>query len=378
MGAQMMFTQFRRGALCGASLIAAMAGQAAAQDHIIISGGKPDAHGVAPLFAVIQRQSTHAQGTTPTGSPPPTWTYSYSYQGRTYSTMFVGTPVSQFKSTTVPVYLVPIAMQCNGTTYDPTVVQQNGVSIIQNVINSPIFQKSVKYVQGGRNLGTTQYIDAFQRATLWGIAGAHTGYHVLLGNTQGSTLFVEPVQTLNLNSCENETDFNTNVVTADIGEYDAAVRALITSLGIPANALPLFITTQSYLTSSGCCIGGYHTYFQARSQPYASATYITTSGAFSEDVSALSHEIGEWMDDPYGISFVPVACGIKALLEVGDPLENGQPGHPFGTYAYPVNGVTWHLQDLVLLPYFGAPANISVNHWSTFQGQTLSVCQNGG
>ena len=28
--------------------------------------------------------------------------------------------------------------------------------------------------------------------------------------------------------------------------------------------------------------------------------YIDHPGAFSQDVSALSHEIGEWMDDPLG------------------------------------------------------------------------------
>jgi hypothetical protein len=35
------------------------------------------------------------------------------------------------------------------------------------------------------------------------------------------------------------------------------------------------------------------------------------------------------------------------------------------------------LQDLATLPYFGAPANTSVNDWFTFQGESLSVCQNG-
>jgi hypothetical protein len=101
-------------------------------------------------------------------------------------------------------------------------------------------------------------------------------------------------------------------------------------------------------------------------------TYIDQPGLFSQDVSALSHEVGEWTDDPFINNNTP--CGI---LENGDPLEGGQPGHPFGDYQYPLNGFTFNLQDLVTLEYFGAPANTSVNNFFTLQGQTLSVCQNG-
>ena len=75
----------------------------------------------------------------------------------------------------------------------------------------------------------------------------------------------------------------TNLIMANINVYDPKIQALIASLKIPSNALPLFITTQTYLSSSngtsGCCIGGYHS-VSSSGQPYSSATYITTSGAF--------------------------------------------------------------------------------------------------
>lgn len=38
---------------------------------------------------------------------------------------------------------------------------------------------------------------------------------------------------------------------------------------------------------------------------------------------------------------------------------------------------TYNLEDLVTLSYFGAPACTSVNGFRTFQGQSLTVCQNG-
>lgn len=47
-------------------------------------------------------------------------------------------------------------------------------------------------------------------------------------------------------------------------------------------------------------------------------------------------------------------------------------------YPYSVDGFTYHPQDLVTIEYFGAPANTSVNNFFTFQGEKLSVCQNGG
>jgi hypothetical protein len=57
----------------------------------------------------------------------------------------------------------------------------------------------------------------------------------------------------------------------------------------------------TYLTQGGsCCIGGYHSSEGSVSNPqsYAEAAYVDHVGAFSQDVSALSHEIGEWADDP--------------------------------------------------------------------------------
>jgi hypothetical protein len=342
------------------------AAPAMATGVLVQHGGKPNAQGVAPKFAVIRRLQPNWHGSL---KPlPPTWVESYTYKSRKYSETFIGTNPTGGVSTTVPVYIVPIKVVYGSTSYDPTVVQANGVSVIQNVLNSPLFNSSVDYVQGGTNLGTTQYEDAFQRGTLWGTVSSHTGYHVLLSTT------VEPVQTVTIPT-KNGKLINafgaTNLIMANINTYDPKITALISALGIPSNALPQFITTQVYLSStnstSGCCIGGYHS--TSGGQPYSDASYITTVGAFAQDVSALSHELGEWIDDPYTNNNSP--CGI---FEVGDPLEGNT---NYGGYKYTVGGVTWNLQDLALLPYFGAPTSTSVNGWSTFQGETLGVCANG-
>jgi hypothetical protein len=164
------------------------------------------------------------------------------------------------------------------------------------------------------------------------------------------------------------TEFGVKVALVDINYMDNQIAAFLAAHPeITGGALPIFMTYNTYLTDAGCCIGGYHSFNGV--QTYAHYSYIGTPGAFSQDVSALSHEIGEWVLDPFTNNNSP--CGI---LENGDPLE-GEVN--YGDYPYSIGGFTYHLQDLVYVPYFGAPATTSVSSQFTFQGTHLTVCQNG-
>jgi hypothetical protein len=125
-----------------------------------------------------------------------------------------------------------------------------------------------------------------------------------------------------------------------------------------------------YWTEGGCCVGGYHS--ANGTQTYATFTYLPYSGVFSQDVSALSHEVSEWMDDPLTNGGNGTPCGI---LEVGDPLEGT--GN-YGSYHYTLHGFQYNLQDEVFLGYFGAPLSTSVNSWYSFQNYPFTqICQNG-
>jgi len=55
---------------------------------------------------------------------------------------------------------------------------------------------------------------------------------------------------------------------------------------------------------------------------------------------------------------VPSQCGAGAILEVGDPEEGFT---NYGAFPYALSGFSYNLQDLVFLPYFGAPTTTSVN-----------------
>ena len=305
----------------------------------------------------------------------PTWTGSFTYNNTKYTYRMVGFNPTQGATSTVEAYIIPIKMVITTKTgtrsYNPGHILPDGNSVIKGTVKSPIFDSTTTYIQGGTNVGTTQYTDAFQRANFWGIVHTQTGYHLKLGGPK-----VLPIQTMSPPKADGALGnaFGVNPAgLVNINWFDPQAHALITTLAIPANVIPIFLTYNVYLTNgspilNNCCIGGYHTYDGV--QAYMQFSYVDVPGAFSQDVSALSHEAGEWADDPLTNNNSP--CGI---LEVGDPEEGFA---NYGAFPYSLHGFTYNLQDLVMLPYFGAPTSTSVNGWYSFQGNSsLFVCSNG-
>ena len=120
----------------------------------------------------------------------PTWNGSFTYSGHTYTYNMVGAAPSSNATTTIPVYIIPLKIVITSgsttTTYDAEHVLTNGRTVIQNVVDSPIFDSTTKYDQGGTVVGTTQYIDAFQRANFWGTVSTIPNYHLLLERTDSA------------------------------------------------------------------------------------------------------------------------------------------------------------------------------------------------
>jgi hypothetical protein len=290
----------------------------------------------------------------------------------------VGTnPASSNATSTVTVWVIPIKFVFDAShgnkTFDPQHKLSNGRTVTQNTLKSPLFNAGIDFKQGATDLGNTQYEDAFQRGTWWGKnVKKNTNYHVLLKTV------VKPEQTINCTdaSCQVATiNFGGPSITAgleDINVYDGQVQSIMSKLGATPDVVPLFIWYDIYLTSGGgCCIGGYHSANNAQpgGQTYNNAAYADVKGIFSQDVSAMSHELGEWMDDPFVDNFV--GCQDNSILEVGDPLEGGP---NFGAFPYKLNGFTYNLQSLVWIGYFGAPPSDSANKWLSFQNDESHVC----
>jgi len=344
---------------------------AAAQDAQIEPGSE------RPMFTRLQ-PSLHSPKNIieAAATPLETWNGSFTYNGTNYSYNMVGAGPSgtaTIAAMVVPVQIVITNRNRTQTIYDPNTVVSGtgGKTAVTNTTASPIFRSAVDFVSGSTDLGTTQYIDAFQRANFWGMGGS-TAHLLLGGPTVATKITLKPSSRYG----KTGTVFGFTAGLVDINWFDAQLHTIMTNMGIQPNTFPIFLTYNVYLTQNGqCCIGGYHSSTGSISAPqaYAHATYVSRAGAFAQDVSALSHEVGEWADDPLvvNINGNNTPCGI---LEVGDPLGNNP---NYGAYPYPVNGFTYNLQDLVTLPYFGAPASTSVNGEFTFQGEGLTVCQKG-
>jgi hypothetical protein len=307
-----------------------------------------------------------------------TWNGSISYGGHNYNFTMVGTdPATTNTTTTVTAYIIPVAMNytkavygANHKVFDPLVDTQNGVSIVQNVLNSPLFN-NVDWNWGGTDVGTEAYNDAFQRASFWQDVTTNSSYHVVLSPSVLTELKLKPSKSQGGAVVNNPFGGSGKVGEMNINSFDTALQSYIRShTQITQAAVAIFVTDNIYLTSGGCCIGGYHSATNGN-QTYMTATYAYSPGkfVFSSDISAFSHEIGEWYADPLITSNSP--CG---LLEVGDPLETLA---NYGTFSVTFGGVTWHPQALATMEYFGDPANFSVNNWLDNQHLLSSVCQNG-
>jgi len=342
-------------------------------------GGVTAAQKALPLFTVMPNNVPWHHATLRPAAQLVQWNGSFvDRTGATITYTMVGPdPSGTNTTTTIPVVIVPVKMvygAANGNmTFDPATMKlPNGRTVIKNTLLSPLFKRAADYVQGGVNLGTTQYIDAFQRGNFWSAVKKNRRYHVLLGAP-----VVESEVTLNvlpgLGSVMNN-PFGSGVVgTMDYDVFDQDVQMWLTQYSdINPGVLPIFLTYDIYLTQAAqCCIGGYHssTASQPSGQTYSYATYVDSAGAFSQDVSALSHEIGEWQDDPFVDN--SVNCNDNSILEVGDPLEGGP---NYGAYPYTYRGFTYNLQSLVFIGYFGAPPSTSVNSWLSFQNDEHNVC----
>ena len=342
----------------------ALAAPASAQDRPLAKPG--DTIHVTPRYERFRTVTTEPA---PTTAGLPTWTYKWTYNTLPYVATMVGSAPTK-PAVTIPVFIIPVAVVVNGSTFSPAAVQGNGATALANTVNSPLFTSGVHFIEAGADLGKTQYIDAFQRGNFWSKLKTNPNWHTLLGAPT-----VLPLHTITVPGASGvlDTAFGANVALVSIGFLDTQLQAILAANPqITPRAIPIFVTYNVYTTSgapteANCCIGGYHTYTGVRT--YIQFSYIGTPGAFAQDVSALSHELGEWADDP--LLNNQTACG---LLEVGDPQESDA---NFGDFTYVSGGFAYNLQDMVWMRYFGAPKALSLGGRYSFQGAALTACVNG-
>jgi hypothetical protein len=342
-------------------LLAALAANAADQQRQING---------TPRFAVLPGGNvTTAMKQSALTANIPLWSGSFVSAGTTYNFTMVGAdPTTSNATTKIPVVIIPLVFKFGHTTISPgTSACGDTTSALTRVGQSPIL-RDFPFVEGTTNIGTTQYPDAFQRANFWQSVGSVTPkYHTRL-----APVTQEPKQTINVPSTVGGIlGFGCGgtrpIGGVDINFVDAQLQALLTLLAIPSTSLPIFVSYDVFETAGGCCILGYHS-STAGSQTYLIAAY-SDPGLFSvpiEDIHALSHEVGEWLDDPFGNNIVPTwgnvgqVSGCQNNLEVGDPVTGI-------AFTATLNGFTYHPEDLVFFSWFARQSpSIAVNGWYTF------------
>ncbi len=371
-----MKTRFASLAMLATSVMALCAFSASANEAQW--GGAKPMFGVIPANAPWHAATVKAQKSRAPAAQITQWNGGFTdLTGRAITFTMIGTdPSSSNAPTIIPLEVVPSVFtypSFGGATFDPTKDKySDGETVIDNFLNSPLLKSNVRFKSGGKRMGKTQYIDAYQRGNFWGKnVRVNTNYHVLLG----SPTVLKPLN-ITVQSGQGVVEKNpfgpSQVGTYGFFAMDTQINNYISSHGeVTPDQFVFFISHNIFLTSGGCCIGGYHTAtnVQPGGQTYGYTTLVTDVGSFSQDVSAASHEIGEWMDDPFTDN--NVHCNDNSILENGDPLEGRA---NFGAFPYTAHGFTYNLQDLVYLGYFGAPRNTSVHKLLSFNQLEQNVC----
>jgi hypothetical protein len=285
---------------------------------------------------------------------------------------------------TVNTVIVPITIVLpNGDRFNPTVADSCAPSSsVARTLASPLFTAK-KYSWGGTIVGKGQYVSVFQRAEFYSQTkptGLNPDLQVTLAPT---TLNPITVHVPTADAAEASINCG-HVALMEINWWDNYVQKTLmpklAAQGFGSGDFPLFLLSNvaEYITNTNnCCVLGYHNAFtnpaDGGTTTYGVALFDNTHGAFgsSADITVLTHEIAEWMNDPLvnGVDnntkpwgHIGQVSGCQANLEVGDPLS----GTVFPTT---LGGQVWHPQELAFFSWFyHQNPSLGVNGWFSSNG----------
>jgi hypothetical protein len=315
------------------------------------------------------------------GNPQSVWQYSMiGHSPRTNLPTFLGAPI------------IPVSLDLRDANGNPRVINgqrlfSDATQFVMPLIRSPIFTPT-KWPQ---SIFPTQFLDAFMRAQFW--KGAGDGDfdgddHVSeLWHTFVFPLFATP-RTITLKddgsylAALNKDGTCCAFVLVDAGVFSNAIfpataTDTTTPIGAAENAhemttrdLSTLLFPNTFLfegNPNNCCILGFHTFDvepDAKGNPteffvvdFASWISPGLFGPTFVDITAVSHELAEAVDDPF-VSFDNIHNqtqwwlapngNCQDNLETGDVIE----GLPNATFPVTIDGVTYHPQNEAMLQWF--------------------------
>jgi hypothetical protein len=346
----------------------------------------------------------------------PVWNYHVvsPRDGNSYEGVIVGsnpTTRGPDATTTVPAQVVPVILQfqsvataadlstgvitttsgaavSNPTAPDTACLTGRNNVPVRVLAQSPLFNNA-DFNFGGTDVGTTQYTDAFQRAQFWTEIDKNQ-YHTRLSLQVLPALTVKVPAQYGLSLPANifEPDFSMcgpeGIV--DINFLDAFVGNQLKNLpGVNPGTFPMFMIYNTGMsfgdpTNLGnCCAGGYHSIWpgvQHNTFQTYSPIDFDVSGFFipsANDTAIASHEVAEWMNDPYIINATPPwgntgqVVGCQGNLEVADPLTGSE-----APRIHMPNDFTYHLQEMAFFSWFFGGPSLGVNGWYSNNGTFLT------
>ena len=301
------------------------------------------------------------------------FTSSFTYQGTNYPYTMVGYAPSSGKSTAIRPVLIPLRMRF-AFFADEDIVFEPGVAV-DNMLNSPLFNDAA-FANG-----VGQFGEMLQRATFWNKMDSKRKWHVTFSRPRvlpTVDVLVEP----DIGEVFQVGDPAALLGNVRFGAMDSTIHTILQFSNIQPDELPIFVTYNVFADALG-----YHDAFVVgqndgtevlQTLVYSSWLEPAIVGDLLADVSTLNHEIGEWLNDPYVNNVVPPwnypnisLCADNPFLEVGDPQGNGPNFSDFPTVPIVLGGYTYHLQDLVMVPWFaGEVPSSAQNGWYDFPATT--------
>jgi hypothetical protein len=288
----------------------------------------------------------------------------------------VGNPPQKGGTTNINAPVVPVAVDLLNP--DGTVFLHYEVKpYILPTLQSPLFENSTF----SSSPAPTQITDAIMRAEFWSVM-APDWHTMLLGSLKQERTMQVP-SGFYYYALKGNGDCCLFVL-IDINEFGNLLFPTVptdttTPIGAAENAgdittkdLSTFLFPNTYLyfgNPNNCCVLGYHSYDvepgdstngnKQRRYVVAYASWISPGlfGSAFVDVTGLGHEIAESFNDPFVVSdnkhnltpwWLSPNGNCQDDLEVGDVIE----GLPHAGYPITMNGMTYHPQNVALLPWF--------------------------
>jgi hypothetical protein len=324
------------------------------------TGGFLQREGAQPKFEGASKLSPDARAAMSQGRifSVPHFSGSFESQGKAYPFTMVGAKPQSNTTTEVPVQIIPISL------FFEEFVDENGAPIVLDPgAIVPRVQSSPNFHDAQYATGTTQFADAVQRAQFNATAGKD--WHTLLGAPQ----ILKPLRiAVPRGDARVYRNPSTGVVYAivDTDFFLSQLNTMIQMANLSPDALAIALTSNVFLAPQKdikkCCVLGFHTSFDVgeMTQVRFIQTFIWASwvdpgilGSSLADVTPMSHEISEWMNNPFGSNAVPAwqvpnSTGCQSNLETGDPLAL----MPNAGYPVLIDGFTYHPQNQVLMQWF--------------------------